>query len=272
MNYRHAYHAGNFADCFKHALLVALLDSLARKPTPFFVFDTHAGAGRYDLEAEAAQRTGEATAGIRRLLERPSPVLERYLGLVEQLGLYPGSPTLIRRVLREADRLACCELHPEDATTLRRQFHHDPQVEIHGRSAWEALGALLPPKEKRGLVFIDPPFEAPDEFLALADGLRRGHGRFRQGVFAAWYPIKQMAAVREFHASLASSGIRDSVAVELHLRRTTSPERLNGCGLIVINPPYQFERLALSIANAVLDGLGDHEIGAGTAVIRLVDE
>jgi 23S rRNA (adenine2030-N6)-methyltransferase len=272
MNYRHVYHAGNFADCFKHALLVALLDSFARKPAPYFVLDTHAGAGRYDLEAEAARRTDEATTGIRRLLQRPSPALGRYLGLVERLGLYPGSPALIRSALRGDDRLAGCELHPEDATTLRHQFHRDPQVEVHERSGWEALGALLPPKEKRGLVFIDPPFEARDEFFRLADGLRRGHGRFSHGVFAAWYPVKQMAAVRGFHATLASSGIRDVVAVELHLRDTTHPDRLNGCGLIVINPPYQFESQAQSIANAVLDGLGDNEIGAGTAVIRLVDE
>jgi 23S rRNA (adenine2030-N6)-methyltransferase len=272
MNYRHAYHAGNFADCFKHALLVALLDSFARKPAAYFVLDTHAGAGRYDLEAEAARRTNEAAIGISRLLRRPSQALGRYLGLVEQLGLYPGSPALIRAALRENDRLACCELHPEDAATLRQQFRRDPKVEVHERSGWEALGALLPPKEKRALVFVDPPFEARDEFFVLADGLRRSHGRFGHGVFAAWYPVKQMAAVREFHASLASSGIRDIIAVELHLRDTTNPDRLNGCGLIVINPPYQFESQARSIADAVLDGVGDNEIGAGTAVIRLADE
>jgi 23S rRNA (adenine2030-N6)-methyltransferase len=272
MNYRHAYHAGNFADCFKHALLVALLDSFGRKPTPYFVLDTHAGIGRYDLTAEAAKRTDEAEAGILRLLQRQTPVLERYVGLVEQLGLYPGSPALIRAALREQDRLACCELHPEDAPTLRRLFHRDPQVEVHERSGWEALSALLPPKEKRGLVFVDPPFEARDEFFTLANGLRRGHGRFRHGVFAAWYPVKQMAAVREFYASLATSGIKDIVAVELHLRDTTNPDRLNGCGLLVINPPYQFEGQARSIADAVLAGVGDNETGAGTAVIRLADE
>jgi 23S rRNA (adenine2030-N6)-methyltransferase len=272
MNYRHAYHAGNFADCFKHALLIALIDSFARKPAPFFVLDTHAGAGRYDLEAETARRTGEAVTGIWRLLERPSPAFGRYLGLVGQPGLYPGSPTLIRAVLRGNDRLVCCELHPDDARTLRRQFHRDRQVEVHERCGWEALGALLPPREKRGLVFIDPPYEAPDEFFTLADGIRRGHGRFGHGMFAAWYPVKQMAAVRGFHGSLASSGIHDIVAVEIHLRETTNPDRLNGCGLIVINPPYQFETQARSIANAVLDGLGDDEAGAGTAVVRLADE
>jgi 23S rRNA (adenine2030-N6)-methyltransferase len=272
MNYRHAYHAGNFADCFKHALLVALLDSFARKPTPYFVLDTHAGAGRYDLESEAAQRTAEAKAGIRRLLQRPSPILGRYLGLVEQLGLYPGSPALISAVLRENDHLACCELHPEDATILRREFRHAPQVEVHERSGWEALGALLPPRQKRGLVFIDPPFESRDEFFTLTEGLKRAHARFGHGVFSAWYPVKQIAAVRSFHAGLASSGIRDIVSVELHLRDTTNPNRLNGCGMIVVNPPYQFGDLGSSIANAVLDRLGGGEEGAGVTVIRLADE
>jgi 23S rRNA (adenine2030-N6)-methyltransferase len=272
MNYRHAYHAGNFADCFKHALLVVLLDAFARKPAPYFVLDTHAGTGWYDLNAAEARRTGEADTGIRRLLEKPSPVLGRYLGVVEQLGLYPGSPALVRAVMRERDRLACCELHPEDSKALNRRFYRDPQVEVHIRSGWEALGALLPPREKRGLIFVDPPFEARDEFFVLTEGLRRGHGRFGHGVFAAWYPIKQMAPVRGFHASLRSLGIRDIVAVELHRSDTTNPERLNGCGLVVINPPYQFDDQAGSIAEAILAGLGDGERGARTAVARLADE
>src|ERR1700722_12134603 len=116
MNYRHGYHAGNFADCFKHALLIALLDALARKPTPYFVLDTHAGAGWYDLDAESARRTGEADAGIRRLLHSSSPPLARYLELVTRLGLYPGSPALIRAVMRPNDHLACCELHPDEVS------------------------------------------------------------------------------------------------------------------------------------------------------------
>ncbi len=272
MNYRHAYHAGNFADCFKHALLVDLLDWLARKPAGFFVLDTHAGAGRYDLNAPEAQRTDEAARGIRRLIARPSPVLDRYLGLVARLGLYPGSPALIRAVLRENDRMACCELHPADSSALRGQFRHDRSVAVHERSGWEALGALIPPKENRGLVFIDPPFESRDEFFTLAGGLCQGHGRFGHGIFAAWYPIKQMATVRGFHATLAQCGIRDIVAVELYVRATTDPGRLNGCGLLAINPPYQFEARARAIATAVLEGVGDGEPGAGISVIRLADE
>ena len=156
--------------------------------------------------------------------------------------------------------------------TLRRRFRNDPQVEVHRRSGWEALAALLPPKEKRGLVFVDPPFEARDEFSILSDGLRTGYDRFGQGIFAAWYPIKKMAAVRSFHRGVASFGIRDIVAVELHLRSPADPDRLSGCGMVIVNPPYRFERHARVIADAILGGLGDREIGAGTAVLRLIDE
>jgi 23S rRNA (adenine2030-N6)-methyltransferase len=272
MNYRHAFHAGNFADCFKHALLIALVDSLAAKPTPFFVLDTHAGAGWYDLEAEASRRTAEADMGVRRLLRSSSPELARYLGLVTHLGLYPGSSALVRAVLRANDRLACCELHPDEALALKRRWHRDTQVEVHERSGWEALGALLPPKEKRGLVFIDPPFEAHGEFVTLLEGLRRGHARFRHGIFASWYPIKQLAAVRSFHTGLSSSGIRNIVAVGLRLRDATNPDRLNGCGMVVINPPYRFENHARMIADAVLRGVGEGEDGAGIEVFELADE
>ena len=272
MNYRHAYHAGNFADCFKHALLVTLLDLLARKPTPCFVLDTHAGAGRYDLDAEAARRTNESEAGIRRLLDDRPPALRRYLDLVDALGLYPGSPLLIRAMLRANDRLACCELHPEAAAALRWAFRHDRQAEVHLRSGWEAMGALLPPKEKRGLVFIDPPFEDREEFATLATALQVACGRFGHGVFAAWYPIKQRAAVSSFLAMMKACGIRDIIAIELHLRAVTSADRLNGCGLLVINPPYRFEEQAGPVAAAVLESVGAGESGAGTVVTRLADE
>jgi 23S rRNA (adenine2030-N6)-methyltransferase len=272
VNYRHAYHAGNFADCFKHALLIALLDSMARKPAPFFVLDTHAGAGWYDLDAEASRRSNEADAGIRRLLRSRSPALTRYLALVTQLELYPGSPALIRAALRPSDRLACCELHPVEALSLRRRFGQDARVEVHERSGWEALGGLLPPKERRGLVFIDPPFERRDEFFVLLDGLRVGHRRFGHGIFAAWYPLKQLATVRSFHAGLATSGIQDVVAVELRLSDSTTSDRLNGCGLAVVNPPHQFEDQARLITDAVLEGVVGQETGARTAVIRLTDE
>lgn len=272
MNYRHAFHAGNFGDCMKHALLIWLLDALHRKPTPVFVLDTHAGAGVYDLASEAARKTGESRDGILRLLHTADPALDRYLDLVRQLGVYPGSPALIRALLRPGDRLACCELHREDAAALRRCFAQEPQVSPHQRDAWEALGALLPPRENRGLVLIDPPFEHPQEFTRLAAGLATGHARFRNGVFAAWYPIKHRAPAREFVAIMRDSGIRDIVAAELLLRDPVDPARLNGCGMLIINPPYRFETEIPLMLGALLRGLGSEEPGAATVVSRIADE
>jgi len=272
MNYRHAFHAGNFADCMKHAILVWLLDAMARKPAGFSVLDTHAGVGRYDLSAGPAERTGEWRAGIARLLEDPSPPLTGYVDLVRDLGLYPGSPALIRARLREQDRLVCCELHPEDGAALKRNFGRDPRVAVHLRDGWEALPALLPPALKRGLVLIDPPYEDPDEFARIARGLRVAHGRFRTGVFVAWYPVKHRAPVRAFHIAMRESGLRDIVAAELWLREPLDPTRLNGCGLLVVNPPYRFEAEVKPILDALLARLGDGAPGAGVSVERLADE
>jgi 23S rRNA (adenine2030-N6)-methyltransferase len=274
MNYRHAFHAGNFADCFKHALLMALLDCLCRKPAPFCAMDTHAGSGRYDLSADPARRTEEAQGGILRLLANRgagSP-LGPYLDLIGRLGLYPGSPLIIRALLRPGDRLICCEKHPEEAATLKGLFRDDRQVEVHARSGWEAMGALLPPKEKRGLVFIDPPYEARDEFATLVGALKTGHARFGHGVFAAWYPIKGLASVHAFHADVKAASIRDVIALSLCLRDPTDPERLNGCGLLVVNPPYGFAEAGETLARAVLAGLGSSEHGAGAQLLRIADE
>lgn len=272
MNYQHAFHAGNFADCFKHVLLVALLDALTRKPSPLFVLDTHAGAGHYDLQAEAARRTGEADFGIRRLLACRPVGLERYLGLVDQLEPYPGSSALIRAVLRDQDRLVCCELDPEAVRRLRGYFRHDSRVHVHQRSGWEAIGGLLPPVERRGLVFIDPPFEETDEFTTLAEAIGRAHRRFGHGVLAGWYPMKRQAVVRGFYADVVGLNIRDVIAVEFRLRKTLDPGRFNGCGMIVVNPPYLFLQSAHSLAEAVLQALGPLETGAGVDLIRLADE
>ncbi|HET8996371.1 MAG TPA: 23S rRNA (adenine(2030)-N(6))-methyltransferase RlmJ [Acetobacteraceae bacterium] len=272
MNYRHAFHAGNFADCMKHALLLWLIEALQQKPAPIFVLDTHAGAGAYDLDAAEAQRTGEWRSGIGRLLDSPPLALAPYVRLVRRLGLYPGSPALIRAVLRPDDRLACCELHPEDAFELRRRFARDKQVAVHRRDGWEALGALLPPKERRGLVLIDPPFEDPQEFSRLAQALAAAQARFPSGVFAAWYPVKHRAPVRGFHAMLQQSGIPDVVVAELLLREPVDPTRLNGCGLAVINPPFRFELAAPGILAALLDRLCPNPQDGGTTVARLTQE
>lgn len=272
MNYRHAFHAGNFGDCLKHALLVWLIRALQRKPGGMLVLDTHAGIGRYDLAAGPAARTGEFLSGIVRLLENPPAPLADYVGLVGELGLYPGSPVLARALLRPQDRLVCCELHPEDYVVLRRVLAGDKRVAVHRRDAWEAVKGLLPPPERRGLILIDPPYEAPDEFASLASGLVMAHARFKSGVFAAWYPIKHRAPVRAFHTALRESGIPDIVAAELCLCEPLDAARLNGCGLLVVNPPFRFEAEAPPILAALLERLGTREPGEGFAIERLADE
>ena len=272
MNYRHAFHAGNFADCVKHALLVWLIHALQRKPAPLMVLDTHAGAGSYDLAAAPAERTGEWRAGIAKLRDDPPPELAAYVGLVRERGRYPGSPMIAGRMLRARDRLVCCELHPGEHAVLRRTFAQDQRVAVHCRDAWEALGALLPPAERRGLVLIDPPYEAPDEFTRLAAGLGRGIAKFPRGVFAAWYPVKHRAPVRQFHAAMQASGVRDMVAAELLLRHPLDPARLNGCGLLVVNPPFRFEQEVSPILAALLHRLSAGEQGQGIALLRLAGE
>lgn len=275
MNYRHAFHAGNHADCLKHALLVALLRALVRKATPFAVLDTHAGRGIYDLAAAEATRTGEALRGAARLSGIAEGPLADYAALLREAGFparYPGSPALVRALLRPGDRLLANELHPEDHAALRAHFARDPQAAVHRRDAYKALGALTPFPEKRGLVLMDPPFEEDGEFDRLTAGIRRVNHRFRAGILAAWYPVKHRAPVRAFHAALAESGVRDILDCALFLREPTDPQRLNGSGLIVVNPPFGFEDAARAILAALLERLGDGEAGQGAAVTRIAEE
>jgi 23S rRNA (adenine2030-N6)-methyltransferase len=275
LNYRHAFHAGNFADCAKHALLVWLVRALARKPAPFRVLDTHAGAGAYDLGSAEARRGGEWQAGISRLLDAMDGPLALYAALAREAGAparYPGSPALVRALLRPEDRLVCVELHGEEHAILRARFRDDPRVSVHRRDAWEALRALTPFPERRGLVLMDPPFEQPGEFERLSAGLALVSRRFRGAVQAAWYPVKHRAPVRAFHAAVEASGLRDVVAAELRLREPTDPARLNGCGLLVVNPPWGFEAEACSMLAALLDRLGAGEPGGGWAVSRIAEE
>jgi 23S rRNA (adenine2030-N6)-methyltransferase len=275
VNYRHAFHAGNFADCMKHALLVWLLRALAAKEKPFRVLDSHAGIGSYDLSASEAERTGEWRRGIGRLLDITEGPLADYVGLVREAGApatYPGSPALVRALLRPQDQLLACELHPEDHATLRARFRSDRQVAVHHRDGWEALKALTPFPEKRGLVLVDPPFEQEGEFDRMAQGVALVAHRFRAGLQACWYPIKHRAPVRAFHTALKESGVRDLVAAELWLREPTDPQRLNGCGLLVANPPWKFEQEGGAILAALLERLGEGEPGQGWAMTRIAEE
>ena len=265
MNYRHAFHAGGFADVVKHALLVLLIEHLRKKETPFRVLDTHAGPGWYDLAGDEAARTGEAQDGVVRLLADPAPppaALAAYIDCLKrantswpELRTYPGSPAVARMLLRPQDRLVAVELHPEDARLLKRAFAHDRQVAIHASDGYAALRAFLPPAERRGLVLIDPPYERPDENRSLARALADAVTRFRGGIFAVWYPIKDPAVVRRFHDELATLG-RPTLAAEFMRFAPDDPTRLNGTGLAVINPPWQFDTGAKDILAALAERLG----------------
>lgn len=249
MNYRHAYHAGNFADVHKHATLALVLEHLKRKDAPFLYADTHAGIGDYDLASVQAEKTGEWKDGIGRVLaEAAAPdELAPYLDAVRALNpeggvrFYPGSPAVATALARPSDRLALCELHPEDAETLRRRFAADRRIGIHHRDGYEALKALLPPPERRGLVLIDPPFEVRDEFQRMRAGLTQAVKRWPTGVYALWYPIKNRAPIDRFHADLAMLGLPKTLVAELMIRRGDDPARLNGCGLVVVNPPWKLD-------------------------------
>ena len=270
MNYRHAYHAGNFADCMKHALLLLLLQAMARKDKPFLVLDTHAGIGRYDLTTGPAARTGEWRNGIGKLLAARPTALADYIAVVERLGLYPGSPAIAAALLRPADRLVCCELHPEDAVALKGLFAGVTNMAVHGRDGYAALGAFLPPPERRALVLIDPPYERPDEFARAAKALDVAYGKFKSAVLALWYPIKHRPPVRAFFETIRHGKIRDVIAAELWIAPPLDPARLNGCGLLVVNPPFGFEAAAAAVLAALRDVLGG--AGAGFGVERLADE
>jgi 23S rRNA (adenine2030-N6)-methyltransferase len=259
----------------KHALLIWIVRALARKPAPFRVLDTHAGAGAYDLGSAEARRGGEWQAGIGRLLDIREGPLAEYATLAREAGAparYPGSPALVRALLRPEDRLVCVELHGEEHAALRARFRADPRVSVHRRGAWEALRALTPFPERRGLVLMDPPFEQPGEFERLSAGLALVSRRFRGAVQAAWYPVKHRTPVRAFHAAVEASGVRDVVAAELWLREPTDPARLNGCGLLVVNPPWGFEAEACNMLPVLLERLGTGEPGQGWAVSRIAEE
>ena len=270
MNYRHIFHAGNFADVLKHAVLARVLTHLKMKDTPFRVIDTHAGTGVYDLASVEAGKTGEWLGGIGRLNgpdaealpAGAAEVLEPLLAVIRAMppSAYPGSPEIARRMLRHGDALVLNELHPADHAELRERYAPYAQIKVLDLDAWTALKALLPPPEKRGLVLIDPPFEAPDEMARLARGLAEALKRFAHGTYLIWYPIKDMPPVEAFHASLAPLGIAKSLRIEHYTRAPDTPHRLNGCGLLAINPPWTLRKdmqvLLPFLANRFSNGPG----------------
>ncbi len=286
MNYRHAYHAGNFADVVKHVILARLIEYLKRKDQAFRVIDTHAGIGLYDLKSVEAGKTGEWVGGIERVMEAADKgaieptaleLLAPYLHTVrsvndgKSLRHYPGSPYVVRHLLRKQDRLSALELHPQDAAKLAKRFEGDYQVRVIELDGWLALGAHLPPKEKRGLVLVDPPFEKEGEFDRLVDGLIKAHKRFGGGTYALWYPIKDRRETERFAKRLRESGIPKIMQIDVAIRALSSEPRLDGTGMIVVNPPYTLESEMQSLLPCLTTLLAEDD-GANFSVRWIRDE
>jgi 23S rRNA (adenine2030-N6)-methyltransferase len=259
VNYRHAFHAGNFADVFKHALLVQLARALQRKEKGFLYLDTHAGRGSYDLAAAARGdtlvRKPEWPDGIGRLWEKPDlpAALADYVALVRDFDrdngnatdeprFYPGSPRLVQRLARPQDRLALCEKQPGECAALRAEFALAHRATVQEMDGYVALRAMLPPPERRALVLIDPPFESQDEFAQVTAALRDGLRRLPGGTFAVWYPLTARARVDDFFTELLALKLPPTLALELAIAGEGSGLKMRGCGLVVVNPPWQFDR------------------------------
>jgi 23S rRNA (adenine2030-N6)-methyltransferase len=257
MNYRHAYHAGNFADVMKHAVLARVLTHLHDKPAAFRVIDTHAGAGLYDLGGVEAGKTLEWRDGIGRLidakLDEPArTLLAPYLDAVRALNpagtltVYPGSPALTQSLLRPQDRLIACELEPQAAAALSRQLRGDTRAKAIAIDGWTALTAYVPPNERRGLVLVDPPFEQPQELSRLAQGLAAAHRKWTTGCYLLWYPIKEAAEITAFVRKLSRLDIAKTLRIELFPEISTDDKGLRGSGLIAVNPPWRlYEELEM---------------------------
>ena len=252
MNYRHAFHAGNFADVHKHVVLARVIAHLHRKPTPIRMIDTHAGAGLTDLTGPEASRTGEWREGIDHLRAAAfapdiQALLQPYLDAVARfnpdgrLMAYPGSPLLAMAWLRGDDRLLACELEPDIARSLAQNLKGETRATAIAIDGFTALTAFLPPKERRGVVLIDPPFEAPDEFARLADGLVSAHRKWPTGIYLLWYPIKEPRQTQAFAARIMRLKVPKILRSELQITGASDQGRLLGSGLLIVNPPWTLE-------------------------------
>ncbi len=253
--YRHQFHAGNFADVFKHALLAQLLLALQKKTAPYFYLDTHAGIGLYDLSHPWAQKNAEHEAGIARVWKHPDAPAEiaPYLDAVRAenpggtLRSYPGSPCIARRLMRAQDRIGLIELNRKDAQVLADLFVRDRRVTVECADGYQALKALLPPKERRGLILIDSSFDRAREFDRLTDAYAAAYRKFATGIFALWYPLMEPAAMRAFERGIVATGIRKILQLEIRVHADDWKATMRGCGLLVTNPPFGFDDTAASM-------------------------
>ena len=283
MNYRHAFHAGNFADVLKHVVLIMLVEHLKKKAAPFFYLDTHAGRGLYDLSEAQAQRSGEYKTGIGRLLEARKAALSAetsaYVELVRTsageghsaITAYPGSPLIVARMRRPGDRMVLVESQPKEAASLATALGRKRLVSVLDGDGYAALKAHLPPRENRGLVLIDPPYESDLEFDRVLAGLEIAHERWPTGTYCVWYPLTDRAGPLRFRHNLERSGIRRVLDVTLSVLPADAQVGMSGAGLVIINPPWLLDERLRELLPQLHRLLSPEGLG-GTSVEWLVPE
>ncbi|BES86911.1 ribosomal RNA large subunit methyltransferase J [Pectobacterium araliae] len=247
LSYRHSFHAGNHADVLKHTVQSLIITALKEKEKPFLYLDTHAGAGRYQLSGEHAERTGEYLDGIAKIWQRDDipAELEPYMQAVhtynhnERLRYYPGSPLIARQLLREQDKLHLTELHPSDFPLLRNEFQKDARTKVLRDDGYQQLKSQLPPLSRRGFILIDPPYELKTDYQAVVKGIQEGHKRFGTGVFALWYPVVLRQHIKRMLKELEATGIRNILQIELAVLPDSDRYGMTASGMIVINPPWK---------------------------------
>ncbi|KTD73569.1 23S rRNA (adenine(2030)-N(6))-methyltransferase RlmJ [Legionella tucsonensis] len=259
LSYQHGYHAGNFADIIKHIALTCLLDYLKLKDKPIFYLETHSGKGLYDLKNKQAEKTGEYKQGIQPIwLDRNSlpSVFQNYLQLIDQLNptgalrYYPGSPVFAINMLRMQDRMYFCELHPREFEAINLLPRLNKKVHFSNTDGIVAMNALLPPPEKRGLIFIDPSFEVKEEYKEIPLSIRHAYSRFATGVFCLWYPLANKRLTDKLHRGMKEIRAKNALHIEFNL--TGAPmEGMSGCGLWIINPPFTLAEEMKTVLNAL---------------------
>lgn len=299
MQYHHIYHAGNFADVFKHCTLILLVQTLLHKDKPFIFLDTHAGIGLYNLNSEEAQKNHEYQNGIAKLYNNSPflknthantkktdssipPVIIDYLKIINFyntnkninntknfsniLNFYPGSPLFVRALMRASDRMLLAELHPKDIQELKKIFVSDKQTAVHHMDGYQSIKAFLPPKSGRGLILMDPAFEDQNEFEKIITALKIAEKRFINGIYAIWYPIKDNLPIEKFYRELKYLNFKNILIKEFMIQKT-DPENthLNKCGIIIINPPWKFEEQLTSVLSYLKDKLTLKEISSGSS-------
>jgi len=252
LSYRHGFHAGNFADVLKHSLIALAIQALKQKDKPFVYIDTHAGAGKYSFKSEFAQKTGEYHQGIGRLWEnrQPPPEANDYLAAVRaentgrQLVRYPGSPQLVRRLVRAQDRLILSELHSTDFEALHQLYAQDKQVSVAKEDGLQMLEKKLPPIQKRGLILIDPSYELKTEYAKVVDSLISAHRRFATGIYGLWYPVIDRDVTEKMLLRLKDSGMDKQLRIEHCVMPDGAVRGMTGSGMLFINPPWQLSSQA----------------------------